>query len=215
MKNLFHKMSLVLLLFICTVSCQKAAEVIWVSPMLSFDLEKNTTGVYNGPALNINDSSAIAANRGKVTSSGGISEAGLLANGAIKATAKFAYLGADEYDIRFSVIVSVPPEGGHGFPVALPGRTSHIVVIFKDADGVWWNTRRTAWGGPNTGGLGDNPVFTINKNNASNFASQDFYIIGLEPGRYIITYNAETADVDNHFHGFETIASTSSLVIIN
>jgi hypothetical protein len=68
----------------------------------------------------------------------------------------------------------------------------------------------------------------INRDNISQFASVDFYIVALDRPRerpekvdgdftgYIVTFSVETPDrFAGHFHGYEVLASSSTAFSVN
>jgi hypothetical protein len=173
-----------------------------------------------------------------------LTAAHLEAHGAVKLTANFSYEGDEEFPIRFRVRVDMFQ--GHSVTSYGLGATSAVLVLWQDNNGTWWNMRRTGWGGEFTGGTDTPgwffasghdragepyPVFTfdINKENAADFATQDFYIIFLteaplrtndagvvtdETAGYVITYQAELPDGDGHFHNFKVLSSVSNYIHI-
>ena len=229
----------------------------WLSPMLSISIPgENRASVFSGkPPIDIPNNDFGRENRGKIVTETPQQEQPfvlerftaeeLLANGAVKMTANFAYGGDGEHNIRFRV--RADRFQGHSVTSYGLGAADGLLVLWQDKDGVWWNIRRTGWGAEFTGGTSSPgwfypanhatlagqpyPVFTfnINKNNADNFASQDFYIVFLEevPFRtnaqgaavdttsgYVITYQAELPDGDGHFHNFKVLASASIYIHI-
>ena len=229
-------------------------EIEWISPMLSISVAENEATVFEGELGLIDTNDFGREFRGIVATEipeegesvvpAKLSGAELEALGAVKMTANFAYEGEDEYNIRFRVRVDMFQ--GHSVTSFSLGAVTGLVVLWEDEDGIWWNMRRTGWGGEFTGGTDTPgwfyeaghdragepyPVFTfdINKENAKNFATQDFYIVFLEeaPLRvndagivtdetsgYIITFLAEQPDEDGHFHGFSILASASTYIHI-
>ena len=199
----------------------------WFAPMLSLSVSAREASVFTGELATVDTNDFGNANRGKIVTD--IPEADeplelakftaeeLIAGGAVKMTANFAYEGDDEYNIRFRVLVN--QFQGHGI-TGTPAAAAGVLILWEDEDGTWWNIRRTAWGGPLTGGSGNPAAFTINKETAGNFAEQDFYIAVLaevpfrpdstdDQSGYVITYQAELPDHDGHFHSFEVLASTT------
>ncbi|MCL2702379.1 MAG: hypothetical protein FWE91_02060 [Defluviitaleaceae bacterium] len=234
---------------------QSLSAAAWISPMLSISIDgENKASVFCGEAL-----IEIAANdfgrekRGMIAAEtpaegvplvlSEITAEELIAGGALKLTASFAYDGDEEYGIRFRF--RVDRFQGHSVTQYGLGADAGVLILWQDADGIWRNIRRTGWGGEFTGGTDTPgwfypaahatlsgtpyPVFTfdINRENAADFASQDFYLVFIEevPFRinddgaaadhtsgYVITYQAELPDGDGHFHNFLVLASASVYV---
>ena len=211
------------------------SDVDWISPMLSISTSSNEASVFSGdPLIEIPGNDFGRENRGMIAAEmpeegqevvpAQLTASDLEARGAVKMTANFAYEGDGEYPVRFRVRA----DQFQGHSITSYGLTANtgILVLWQDTNGIWWNIRRTGWGGPFTGGSNESGVaaFTINKETAGNFAVQDFYIIVLEevPFRtnaegvatdyqsgYVITYQAELPDHDGHFHNFNVLASSS------
>jgi hypothetical protein len=83
-----------------------------------------------------------------------------------------------------------------------------------------WNIRQANFGGVHTGGIADiaadiPATFLINKNTAHNYASQDFFIVGLTPGRYVVSYFMTVTDCSGHWHNFNVLAYTSSVITVS
>ena len=229
-----------------------AASTEWLSPMLSVNITgENSASVFRDKLpIEISSNDFGRENRGKIVTQtpqqgellamAQFTGEELAAMGAVKMTANFAYGGEGEHNIRFRV--RADRFQGHSITSYGLGAADGLFVLWKDEDGTWWNIHRTGWGGEFTGGkdtpgwfypatdttLAGRPypvfTFTINKNNAGNFASQDFYIVFLEevPFRtdnqgtatdttsgYVITYQAELPDDNGHFHNFKILASAS------
>jgi hypothetical protein len=230
------------------------SDVEWISPMLSIEVSHKRAGVFAGDIpVEITNNDFGAENRGKIVTA--IPEAGqpltmarfteqeLMAAGAVKLTSNFAYEGDEEFNIRFRF--RVDQFQGHNVTQYGLGAAAGVIILWRDGDGVWWNIRRTGWGGQFTGGTDTPgwffpashatlagthyPVFTfdINKGNARDFASQDFYLLFTEevPFRvnddgsfrddqsgYVVTFQAELPDGDGHFHNFYVLSSASVYV---
>jgi len=242
----------VMALFFAACSGNAGSHDKWPGPMLSISITgENRASVFRGePPMDIPGNDFGRENRGKITAEtpqegeplvmAQFTGEELIAGGAVKMTANFAYNGGGEHYIRFRI--RADRFQGHSITSYGLGAAEGLLVLWQDKDGVWWNIRRTGWGGEFTGGeyasgwfypashatLAGQPypvfTFTINKNSAKNFASQDFYIVFLEevPFRtnnqgiaadttsgYVITYQAELPDDDGHFHNFRVAASAS------
>ena len=231
-----------------------ASGVQWLSPMLSISVSENEASIFAGELV-VNDTNDFGReNRGMVVTEipeegqdvvpARLTSAQLIAGGAVRMTANFAYEGDNEYNIRFRVRADMFQ--GHSITAYGIGAATDVLVLFEDEDGVWWNMRRTGWGGEFTGGTDTPgwffpaghesagepyPVFTfdISRETAMDFATKDFYIVFLEeaPLRtnevgvvtdetagFVITYQAESPDADGHFHNFNIIASASTYIHI-
>jgi hypothetical protein len=227
----------------------------WLSPMLAVSLSgENRTSAYIGePPIEVTVNDFGRENRGKIVSEAPadgqplapaqLTASELIENGAVKLTAHFDYQGDETHSIRFRF--RIDQFQGHSVTAYGLGAGDKALVLWQDENGDWWNVRRTGWGGEFTGGTDTPgwfypdthatlsgtpyPVFTfdINKQNAGQFASQDFYLVFLEevPFRrdeageatdqtsgYVVTYQAELPDGDGHFHGFKVLASASVYV---
>jgi hypothetical protein len=211
----------------------------WVAPMLSLKLSNDGANLYNGTInvarANSAEGSTPVVRTGQVTSSG-ITEALLIANGAVKATANLRYNGDNVSPVRFRLWID--EFSGHSVvrrvPNAAGDANDRVLALWKDPDGTWWDLRRATLGGPNTGGTvrrftlknGSyvNPAaIWLDRDTASQYASVDFYIIVLDPAQahdevagYVVTYYAEMPDrFAAHFHAFEILVSTSTPLTVN
>jgi hypothetical protein len=234
---------------VITEYIETVQEIDWLSPMLSVSVSANEASVFDGVLAVIDTNDFGRENRGMVVAEipveGGatvpaqLTAADLLSMGAVKMTADFAYKGDKEYNIRFRVRVDMFQ--GHSVTTYGLGAMTGVLVLWQDANGTWWNIRRTGWGGEFTGGTDTPgwfnaagepyPVFTfdINKDTAANYEIQDFYIVFLdeaplrkndagivtdETAGYVITYQVELPDDDGHFHNFLILASASNYIHI-
>lgn len=230
-------------MFAC-VNEQDMEEITWLSPMLSLTLDANKceqgtymASVYDGDIEANAGSPAPANERGMVTTEG-ITASTLTANGAIKATMNFAYLGEETYNVRFRAAITrvlwdeTANEGagdwkhpnvfGGSYEDGVRPAAHADILMLCQYDSKWWNIRTAALGGANTGGLeytiigisSNTATLLINKTTASDYDGQDFYIVGLTEGRYVITYYMEAPDYVGHFHGYNIIASTSAIITV-
>jgi hypothetical protein len=172
---------------------------------------------------------------GQVTTAG-ITEALLISNGAIKTTAHLRYNGNDQFPVRFRIWID--EFSGHSIVRRVPNATGEnsdrVLALWRDSGGTWWDLRRTALGGANTGGVPNrftlengntvNPVaILLDRNTAPQYASVDFYIVVLDHAQahaevagYVVTYYAEMPDrYAGHFHAFEIPVSTSTAITVN
>jgi hypothetical protein len=223
--------------------------------MLTFTADSNTTSLYDG-TINVERSNSAegvtpVVRTGQVTTAG-ITEASLLDNGAVRATARLSYNGDDEFLVRFRVLIDEfnnhSNVGGGQWRVPTPGAASsdpdRILVLWQDANGTWWDIRRSQIGNAQTGGVrnpfkladgsnayeADGGVISIklNKDTVSQYATVNLYIVVLseprpdvtnptqriDPG-YMITYYAELPDrFAGHFHGYEILASASAPIVV-
>ena len=225
-------------------------EVDWISPMLSVSASSTEASVLSGDQIIILDTNDFGRQyRGMAVTeipeedepvvAAQLTAADLEARGAVKMTANFAYEGEKDFPVRFRVRVDMFQ--GHNITSYGLGAMTGVIILWEDENGIWWNIRRTGWGGEFTGGM-DTPgwfsdngehypvfIFDINKDTAMNYATQDFYIIFTEgaPLRtndvgvitdetagYVITYMAELPDDDGHFHNFKILASASTYIHI-
>jgi hypothetical protein len=222
-----------------TVCGVKQESINWIAPMLSFTTSSGVANIYNGEInvarTNSTEEETPVVRTGQVTTAG-ITEASLINNGAIKATAKLSYNGNDEFLVRFRVLID--EFSGHSvvnrrLPNASGDNKDRILVLWKDSNGTWWDIRRSSLGTANTGGTenqftlefgrnADITAIAINKDTVSKYASLDFYIIVLDLPRqheevagYIITYYMELPDrYAGHFHGYEILVSTSTAIAV-
>ena len=139
-------------------------------------------------------------------------------------------------DVRNTRAVEIPAENlgltiydwahpnfliGHNMPSV--ANNADVFVLMEGAhqgDPALWNIRQANFGGPNTGGIADvaagiPATFLINKDTADNFAEQDFYIVGLTTGRYMISYFMTIPDYAGHWHNFDIIAHTSTIITVS
>ena len=255
MKNIKGFIFVAVLIATFGFTASAAGAVVWLSPMLSVKIDsENIASVFSGEIpVEVTNNDFGGENRGRIVTE--IPEAGqplemarftgdeLVEMGAVRLTTNFAYDGDEEFNIRFRF--RVDRFQGHSVTQYALGAAVGALILWEDEDGVWWNIRRTGWGGEFTGGTDTPgwfypathatlsgtpyPVFTfdINRENAGDFAEQDFYIIFLEeaPFRrndagvatdtqsgYVITFQAELPDGDGHFHNFLILASASVYV---
>jgi len=208
----------------------------WISPTISISIPgENRASVFEGaPLFDVPNNDFGRENRGRMVAEEPIegqplvmaqlTSEELVAAGAVRLTANLAYGGSGSYNVRFRF--RVDRFQGHSITQYALGAASGAMILWEDENGDWWNIRRTGLGTEFTAGSNESGVFTIeiNSRTASNFASQDFYIIFLEevPFRtnaqgvvtdymsgYVITYQAELPDADGHFHNFNILASSS------
>jgi len=211
----------------------------WISPMLSLTLSSNTANLYTG-TINVaranSAEGAIPVVRTGQVITPGITEALLMANGAIKATGNLIYGGEDEFLVRFRLWID--EFSGHSIVRRLPNATGEandrVLALWRDPNGTWWDLRRSTLGGVNTGGTANpvtldtgitaNPVsIKLNRNTAHQYTSVDFYIIVLDHAQahaevagYVVTYYVEMPDrFAGHFHAYEILASTSTALAVN
>ena len=211
----------------------------WIAPMLSLKLSGDTANLYTGTIsaarANSAEGATPAVRVGQVTTPG-ITEALLMANGAIKATANLRYDGEDEFLVRFRLWVD--EFSGHSIVRRLTNASGEasdrVLALWRDPEGTWWDLRRSALGGVNTGGIANpfplgsginaNPVsIKLNRNTAPEYASVEFYIIVLdhaqanaETAGYVVTYYVEMPDrYAGHFHAYEMLVSTSTALAVN
>jgi len=221
----------------------------WIAPMLSLTLSSDSVNVYNG-TINVERTNSAAGvtpvtRVGRVTNPG-ITEASLMANGAVRATLNLDYRGNEEFLVRFRIWVD--EFSGHSIDGRVPNAAGEandrVLVLWRDPSGTWWDIRRAPLGSANTGGvrnpfrLGDGtPAYErdggvisikMNRDNISQFASQEFYIVVLDRPRerpekvdgnftgYVITFSVETPDrFAGHFHAYEVLVSTSTAFAVN
>ena len=221
----------------------------WVSPMMSITLSNDAANVYNG-TINVERANS-AAGATPVTRAGrvatpGITEELLLRNGAVRATLYFNYHGEEEFLVRIRAWVD--EFSGHSIDGRVPNAageaSDRVLVLWRDPNGTWWDIRRAPLGSANTGGvrnsfrLGDGTLayerdggvisIRVNRDNISQFAVLDFYIVALNrpierPEKvdgdftgYILTFSVETPDrFAGHFHAYEVLVSTSTALAIN
>ena len=116
-----------------------------------------------------------------------IDEAELVSKGAIKTTVNLAYDGDEEYNVRFTVGVG-RMAGGHA-PTAVGAGTGIVRVLYKDADGVWWDIFRS-------GGIGNAPTYIfIDKETVKDWASIDLYVAVFDVGDFA-TYLEDEDEAD-------------------
>ena len=251
----FAQVLLVLFAVIVFVGCATGASPArgaaggWISPMLSLTLSSGTANVYNGTISVERTNSAAGVTpvtrAGRVTTAG-ITEASLVANGAIRATLNLSYQGEEEFLVRFRAWVD--EFSGHSIDGRVPNATGEasdrVLVLWRDPAGTWWDIRRAPLGSANTGGvrnpfrLGDGMLayerdggvvsIRVNRDNISQFAALDFYIVVLNrplerPEKvdgdftgYIMTFSVETPDrFAGHFHAYEVLVSTATALAVN
>jgi hypothetical protein len=227
-----------------------ASEVEWISPMLALNLHgENRASVFDGEFFDVPNNDFGRENRGRIVTEvpiegeelifAELTTDELLALGAVKLTANFAYDGDDEFNVRFRF--RIDQFQGHSITSYGVSVANAALILWQDADGNWWNARRTGLGGEFTGGTNTPGWFTsagapydvftvdINRESAKDFASQDFYILFTEevPFRrnddgthrdsssgYVITYQAELPDADGHFHNFLLLSSSSVYIYV-
>lgn len=198
----------------------------WISPMISFDINQadkqgtvfvgdaggnqSAARIWSGEPIALQGGRGAGGNR--VTSN--ITSQALVAGGAVRASATFAYNGPTTRNVRFSIVID--GFSGHSIYQHRIRREiqSNILVLWRDGDGIWWNIRESAH---SVAGL----VIPIDGNTPDqNF---DFYIVVTHPpalratdnfGGYIITFAAESPDWHGHFHKYEIWASTSTAVLV-
>ena len=211
----------------------------WIAPMLSLTLSDDTANLYSG-IINVSRANSAegvtpVVRTGQVTTPG-ITEALLVANGAIKATGNLFYDGEGEFLVRFRLWID--EFSGHSIVRRLPNASGEVndrvLALWRDPDGTWWDLRRSTLGGANTGGTANpfpldtgrdaNPVsIRLNRNTAPEYASVEFYIIILDQAQvhaevsgYVVTYYVEMPDrFAGHFHAYEILASTSTALAVN
>ncbi|MCL2631003.1 MAG: hypothetical protein FWD49_05730 [Firmicutes bacterium] len=202
--------------------------VNWVAPMLAFnvDAQKCADGTFE---IGLHDTLAITSHR--ITSEG-VTKYADLGENAVKVTAQFAYQGDKEWNARFRVAVQEITWDGddwghanmiknHTLPSVADGEK--IFVLYEGQhlnENALWNIRGANFGGASTGGLADAELgipasFLINKDTASNYASQDFYIVGLTEGRYVVSYFMTVSDYAGHWHNYDIIAHTTVLITVS
>jgi len=242
MKNWLKIAAGALLLLLFLSACGAGTDARWLSPTVSLEFAGANRGqVFTGaPLYDVPNNSWGPEIRGRILSepaqegatpiNAQLTAAQLEAAGALRLTARLTYGGDQTHNIRFRF--RVDRFQGHSITqYALPAM-SGVLILWQDAEGAWWNIRRTGLGHQFTGGDDASGTWTlpINKTTAANFYELEFFALFLEyvPFRtnaegeptdymsgYVLTFQAELPDADGHFHNFNVLASTSVYIHVS
>jgi len=245
MKKLALLLALILIVGTMFTGCgtneNSEEAVAWISPMISFSTERNTTSVWDSQyALHRNptyeyvfrlDGAEVA-----------ITEDALIAGGAILATVRLAYDGDGSYLTR--VVAYAYTFFDHGRPSRIPAHVGGaddpnpqvILVLWQNpANGHWFNLiqdsigRTVATMGEHHDGLmslvRDTPQYTFrfNSETVGDISELNLFIVPtVRPTRddeytrsgYSLTFAIETPDIDHHFHTWEILAASGTMVIV-
>ena len=223
-------------MLVITLGLAACGSNLWISPMLSFNLDEDTTTVWSGDTLHRFETGNFVF--GNAATNEAITEQALLDGGAIQATVNFAYEGDGTHYIRFAAFTYIYFD--HGRPIQMPQATmaergQGVIVLWRNpANNNWFNIRQNPIGSNiATGSTAEveslrtgnpNPVIRIDRNTTSNFSTIELFIIPISrPTRdtaftrtgYVINFAVETPDFDNHFHGFEILASSKTAIVVD
>jgi hypothetical protein len=109
-----------------------------------------------------------------------------------------------------------------------PNRHQGVIVLAYQT-GEWRNLRQMPLGGNTlTGGVARDEInldtfphrdprehIVLNKDSVDGLNALDFYIVGLNPGRYVVQLFIEAGDWDCHFHGLTPVAISSIAITVS
>jgi len=234
--NMKKKLSIItvsMILFASIFFTGCANTVNWISPMLFFDVESNTTAVWSGEhGFERNDGLQYIGFSGD--NAPDITAEALIAGGAIRSTVNIAYDGDDSYYVRITAFVYYFFD--HARLTTRMGNNTidSIIVLWRNpANGHWFNIIRdtigshAARGGyPHINSLshgGAQHVIKLNRETVADFSELELFIVPISrPTRdtayvysgYVVNIAIELPDSNNHFHIFETIATSSTRIFV-
>jgi len=241
MKKLIAISALILAISIVLVGCnsnESSGSVDWISPMVSFNIDENTTSIWNSQyALHRNETfEYVFRLDGQEVA---ITAEALIAGGAVPATINLAYGGEGEYLSR--LVVFAYEFFDHGRPVRINAHAAapnpqEILVLWRNpANNQWFNLiqdgigRTEATLGNHNDGLmsliRDTPqiTFRLNSETIQDISELEVFIVApsrptredaYERSGYSLLFAIETPDIDHHFHGWEIIASSGTMIIV-
>lgn len=214
------------------------ASANWVSPMLSFSIDGNTTTVWDSIYdLHRNETfEYVFRLDGEDVP---ITAEALISGGALPATASLSYAGEGEYLSR--IVVFAYEFFDHGRPERIAAHAGginpqEILVLWQNPEnGHWFNLiqdsigRTAATLGYNHDGLlslvRDTPQYTfrLNSETIQNISEMELFVVATarptredehERSGYSLLLAIETPDIDHHFHSWELLVASGTMIIV-
>ena len=244
MKKLLAILLLALLASIAFVGCGSnepvapADAVNWVSPMVSFNIDGTSTSAWDSQYdLHRNETFEYVFRRDGAEVP--ITAEALVAGGALPATVNIAYGGTGDYLTRLVVFAYEFFDHGRPARVAAHGATPNpqeILVLWRNPEnGHWFNLiqdgigRTAATLGYHHDGLLSlvrgtaQYSFRLNSETVQNISELELFIVATagptreddyERSGYSLTFAVELPDIDHHFHSWELLVSSGTMIIV-
>ncbi|MCL2396750.1 MAG: hypothetical protein FWC93_01660 [Defluviitaleaceae bacterium] len=237
MKKTTLLLALVLLAVMIFAACSRGGTE-WISPMVSFNIDGQRASAWSSQYdLHRNETFeyVFRLNNADVP----ITPAALIDGGALPATVNLSYDGEGDYLTR--IVVFAYNFFDHGRPARIAAHggepnPQEILVLWQNpANGHWFNLiqdgigRTAATMGEHHDDLmslvRDTPQYTfrLNSETVQDISELDLFIVATTgPTRddeytrsgYSLTFAIETPDIDNHFHSWELLAASGTMVIV-
>jgi len=226
---------------IAFVACGNDNDVSWISPMLSFEVDNNETTVWSGADL---VRTAVGGNPMVFDGANSdITAEALVAGGAVRSTVNIAYDGDGEFYVRL-VAFAYEFSGHGRLTTRLAQTSPSVMVLWRNpANGHWFNIIRETVGSHEARASnhhiyslshgGANPVIRLNRETVGDFSELELFIVPtIVPERiyrtpagatdpvqdtvsgFVINFTIELPDTNNHFHIFETVATSSTRIFV-
>ncbi|MCL2861220.1 MAG: hypothetical protein FWE22_02290 [Firmicutes bacterium] len=224
----FSVLTMVLaLMMVFAVGC--GGNIHWLAPMLSIEAETNTASVWDSDyeLIRLGTGAFVLQYDGEDVP---ITEEALIAGGAVRTTVYFSYNGGEDYFVRFAAFAY--EFIGHARPATrlTPAQSSSIRVLWRnpynnqffciiqntigslDVTNANYQLTSLRTGNPQS-------VIRLNRENASDFNQMELFVVAhctpdlQTRSGYVLTFAFELPDFDNHFHGFNTLVSSSTAII--
>jgi len=209
----------------------------WISPMISIEKEGHMISLWNSEYdLHRNETFEVVFRQEGSLEDIAITSDMLIEGGAVPATLRVNYGGEDEHMVRF--VAFAYSFFDHGRPTRLTAHAAtpnpqEIMILWRNPEnGHWFNLIQNGIGhavtlGQNHNELvslrNDNPVYTflLNKETVNHLSEIEVFIVATvaptredeyERSGYSIMFALELPDIDNHFHSWEILAATGTML---
>jgi len=240
MKKFITILALALVMSVAFVGCSQdePESVKWISPMVSFDINGDTASVWNSQYdLHRNETFEYVFMLDGVETP--ITSEALLSGGAVPAAINMSYDGDGEYLAR--LVVFAYQFFDHGRPQRIAAHAAginpqEILVLWQNpANGHWFNLiqdgigrTEATMGGHHDGLLSlvrDTPQYTfrLNSETIQDISELELFIVATaRPTRedeynrsgYSLTFAIETPDIDHHFHSWELLVASGTMIVV-
>jgi len=240
MKKIILLLALALVMSVAFVGCSQddPESVNWISPMVSFNIAGNAASVWGSQYdLHRNETFEYVFMLDGVETP--ITAAALLSGGAVPANISMSYGGDGEYLARLVVFAYEFFDHGRPQRIAAHGggiNPQEILVLWQNpANGHWFNLiqdgigRTDATMGDHHDGLlslvRDTAQYTfrLNSETIQDISELELFIVATarptmeddyNRSGYSLTFAIETPDIDHHFHSWELLVASGTMIIV-